>query len=60
MSDICQGLEYQECLDGEIIFNFGDEGDKFYLVVDGRASVWFPVVKQTIIEPLKKFQDQLE
>ena len=59
MSDICMGLEFQECLDGEIIFNYGDEGDKFYLIIDGCASVWFPVVKQTIIEPLKRFQEQL-
>ena len=59
MSDIAQSLEYQEETAGSIIFNFGDIGDKFYLVVSGVASVWFPIVQKQMIDPLKKFHEHL-
>mgnify|MGYP003902959883 CR=1 FL=1 len=34
------------------MFNYGDEGDRFYLVVEGTAAVYVPVLAENC-DPLK-------
>ena len=39
---------------------YGDEGDLFYLILQGSVSVWVPVAPELMKEPLKKFQEMLK
>lgn len=40
--EIANGLKYQYYQNGEIVMNYGDEADRFYLILDGNADVYIP------------------
>ena len=39
---------------------YGEEGDRFYLLLKGTASIWVPVPHAQMRKPLAKFKSQVE
>lgn len=53
--ECCQVMTLEEYGQGDIILNFGEDGDKFYIILSGQVSVMIPVKKK-----VKLTQKQLE
>ena len=45
MSIIARQLKFEFYNKDEIVFNVGDKGDKFYIIMQGEASVLVPIKK---------------
>jgi CRP-like cAMP-binding protein len=43
LEQILAGLKLVEYQSNEVVFNFGDKGDAFYLVLDGIIEVYQPI-----------------
>ena len=41
------------------VMRYGEEGDKFFLILQGRVSIWVPVRHDQMKEPLRKFKKQV-
>ena len=39
---------------------YGEQGDKFYLILKGRVSVWVPVPHREMKRPLQKFKELVQ
>lgn len=37
--DLVQGLSFEEHDENSVVFNLGDQGDKFYIILEGSVSV---------------------
>ena len=35
-------IQYEEYQEGDIVFRYGDDGDKFYLIMKGEITVFTP------------------
>ena len=35
---------------------YGEEGERFYLILKGKVSIWVPVPHENMKEPLEKFK----
>lgn len=46
MIEICGGLVYETWPSDSRIITYGDVGDKFFIVLKGKVSVWVPVSKE--------------
>lgn len=59
MKDICSHLKLQQCQRGQNVFNYGDFGDKFFIVLKGLVSIIVPfgVSKDELLSRWKKFRD---
>lgn len=42
LNDIVGLMSYKKMLKGEYVFEFGDVGDKFYLILDGSVEIQIP------------------
>lgn len=42
LMQVCQHLEYRYCEPGETIYNSGDQGDDYYIVIKGRVQLTIP------------------
>lgn len=40
--DICQRLKYEVVSAGKNVIQFGEYGDKFFVILSGEVSVWLP------------------
>ena len=43
IEQISSGLEYLELPKNATVMRYGEEGDKFYLILKGKVSVWIPM-----------------
>lgn len=43
--EIASALKYESCEKDKPVFNFGDEGDRFYLILDGKCEVFVPMLQ---------------
>ena len=41
------------------MMRYGEEGDQFYLLLNGTVSVWVPVTFKQMAEPVKKFKEMV-
>ena len=57
--EVCSGLEYQCAPKNSLVIRFGEEGDKFYLVLRGRVEVWLPTERKPMQEKLRKVKKQV-
>ena len=39
-------MKYQRIKEGEHIFDYGDSGDKFYIILKGRIGIFIPKLKR--------------
>jgi len=46
--DIAHCLKYEHSEKNDVVFNYGEEGDRFYLVIDGTADVYVPVLTSNL------------
>ena len=53
----CQVMSIEEYLKNSIIFNIGDKGDKFYIILKGSVSIKLPSKKQKNLETIEKFRN---
>ena len=53
---ICSGLEYQQLPKNAAVMRYGEEGERFYLILKGKVSIWVPVPHANMKEPLEKFK----
>lgn len=35
-------MKYEKFERGQVVFHYGDQGDKFYLIIEGQVDVWVP------------------
>lgn len=47
----CQNMHYEFIEAGKFVFNFGDKGTKFYIILRGRIAVHIPVVDPKTLKP---------
>jgi CRP-like cAMP-binding protein len=43
--EIAKFLKYQYCPDTSIVFSYGDEGERFYFILQGSCEVLVPMLK---------------
>lgn len=44
LAEIAQNLSYKFMNANEIVFDYGDDGDKFFIVLDGVCDILVPVI----------------
>lgn len=54
--EICYGLQYLQSPPGKIECRFGDVGDKFYIILRGKCSVWLPIPNDKMRDPVFAMQ----
>lgn len=47
--ECCKVMNLEEYSEGDIIFNFGDKGEKFYIILSGSVAVKTPVKKKVMV-----------
>lgn len=52
------GLERKSA--GVFVLNYSDVADQFYIILEGKVSVWVPVKPKSMLHPLKKLQKKVE
>ena len=40
--EVCTGLQYETCSRESTVINYGDFGDKYFIILKGQVSVWYP------------------
>ena len=55
ITEVCTGLEYQRMQDQSFVIRYGEEGDRFYIILTGCVSVWVPMQHADMKAPLAKF-----
>ena len=40
--EICKKLRYETYLEDEIVFNYGEYGNKFYIIIEGEVGILVP------------------
>jgi hypothetical protein len=53
LEEICSKLKYHACREGETLFNHGEYGDKFYIILKGDVSYLVPPKKTSVRSPTK-------
>ena len=51
MKKVLRMMTYQFCHKGEKVFDFGDEGDQFYMIIQGGVEVLIPQGQPKAEEP---------
>lgn len=54
---ILANLRYEFHGEGTNVFDYGDIGDKFFMIIDGKASVWVPKKEDGLIKRKKVLKD---
>ena len=52
MTWICKGLDYLQKQHRSYVIREGDDGDRFYIVLKGRCSVWVPLKIEEMVKPI--------
>lgn len=52
INEVCIGLQYEAHGNDSFIINYGDFGDKFYIILKGTVSVWLPVPPSEMKRPI--------
>ena len=52
MNEVCGGLQYESKESESFVINYGDFGDKFYIILKGTVSVWIPVSYDEMKRPI--------
>jgi CRP-like cAMP-binding protein len=47
----CQHMHYEFIEAGRFVFNFGEKGTKFYIILKGRIAVYVPVIDSKTLKP---------
>ncbi len=56
MVDICTGLQYLRKPKGSYVIRYGEEGDNFYIILQGKVSVWIPMQNSLMIKVLGRLR----
>ena len=56
---ICGNLDYLELPKNAAVMRYGEEGDQFYLLLQGKVSIWVPVTFKDMKEPISKLKDMV-
>lgn len=51
--DCCQYLTLEEFVPGETIINYGERGNKFYIILEGSVSIHVPILRRAPIDKSK-------
>jgi len=56
----CKVMTLEKCNKGQVVFDFGDSGDKFYIILKGKVSVMIPSKKSIVVNAseIKKLKRQ--
>lgn len=57
LTEIAQNLSYKFLPANQLVFDYGDEGDKFFIVLDGVCDILVPVLIQD--EPILTENDKV-
>ena len=41
-AEICKALQLETFKENEMVFDYGTQGDKFYIILSGSVNVWVP------------------
>ena len=52
MVEICGGLQYETCPKDSFIIRYAEEGEKFYIILKGKVSVWIPQPIDQMRQPI--------
>ena len=52
------GLERKSC--GTYVLTYNDMPESFYIILEGRVSIWTPVKPKAMLRTLKKLQKKVE
>ena len=58
--EICNGLEYFKSPENSYVIKYGEEGDKFYIILQGQVSVWVPVQNAKMSKIIKKIYSKIK
>ena len=60
LKKVAQKLNYQNSKAKNYLFKYGEEGEDFYIIIEGEVSVWVPVPPEQMIKPLEKFKEKVK
>ena len=56
ITEVCTGLEYLRMPKDSTVIRYGEEGDKFYIIMKGSVAIWLPFVNADMKRPLEAFK----
>ena len=56
MKKICTGLDYIRQPAHSYVVKYGDKGERFYIVMRGKVSVWLPANLKDLVKPIQKLK----
>lgn len=59
LNEVCGGLEYASYPNNSFVLRYGEVGDKFYIILKGKVSVWIPMKVENMRRPMKNFMDNV-
>lgn len=60
LKKVAQALQYKDLKSCNYLIKYGQEGDDFFIILDGEVSVWVPVAPADIVKPLEKFKEKVK
>ena len=60
LKHVAQQLQHEDLELDNFVITHGSEGKAFYIVIEGKVSVWVPVPARKMLKPLKKFKERVK
>lgn len=58
--EVISGLKYAKANSGKNVVTEGDVAEKYYIVIDGRCSVWSPILHEEALSVITQYLNKLD